>query len=123
FALGENVKRSNRTDGGGRYPATRMGVEQVFRDAFEAARDYQNRHDSWQKNRRGLPPRRDLELEAISEVVLGKRWIHCHSYRQDEILALLEILNQYNIRIGTLQHILEGYKVADELAKHGAMAS
>lgn len=123
FALGENVKQSNRTDGGGRYPATRMGVEQVFRDAFEAARDYQNRHDSWQKNRRGLPPRRDLELEAISEVVLGKRWIHCHSYRQDEILALLEILNQYNIRIGTLQHILEGYKVADELAKHGAMAS
>lgn len=123
FALGENVKQSNRTDGGGRYPATRMGVEQVFRDAFEAARDYQNRHDSWQKNRRGLPPRRDLELEAISEVVLGKRWIHCHSYRQDEILALLEILNQYKIRIGTLQHILEGYKVADELAKHGAMAS
>ncbi|MFN5742981.1 MAG: amidohydrolase family protein, partial [Planctomyces sp.] len=123
FALGENVKQSNRTEGGGRYPATRMGVEQVFRDAFEAARDYQQRHDSWQKSRRGLPPRRDLELEAISEVVLGRRWIHCHSYRQDEILALLEILEEYNIRIGTLQHILEGYKVADELAKHGAMAS
>ena len=123
FALGENVKQSNRTEGGGRYPATRMGVEQVFRDAFEAARDYQQRHDSWQKNRRGLPPRRDLEQEAISEVVLGRRWIHCHSYRQDEILALLEILKEYNIRIGTLQHILEGYKVADELAKHGAMAS
>ncbi len=123
FALGENVKQSNRTEGGGRYPNTRMGVEQVFRDAFEAARDYQNRHDTYGRNRRGLPPRRDLELEALAEVVYGKRWIHCHSYRQDEILALLEILQEYKIRIGTLQHILEGYKVADELARHGAMAS
>ena len=123
FALGENVKQSNRMDGGGRYPTTRMGVEQLFRDTFEAARDYARRMDNWQKTRRGIPPRRDLEMEALVEIVQGKRWIHCHSYRQDEILALLRVLEEYGITVGTLQHILEGYKVADELAKHGAMAS
>lgn len=123
FALGENVKQSNRTDGGGRYPTTRMGVEQVYRDAFEAARDYGRRMEAWKMSHRGLPPRRDLELEALWEILQGQRWIHCHSYRQDEILAFLRVLEEYGVKVGTLQHILEGYKVADELAKHGAMAS
>ena len=123
FALGENVKQSNRTEGGGRYPSSRMGVEQVYRNSFEAARDYAKKHDAWQQHRRGLPPRKDLELEALREIVEGKRWIHCHSYRQDEILALLRILDEYDVTIGTFQHILEGYKVANEMAKHGAMAS
>ncbi|MFM7055698.1 MAG: amidohydrolase family protein [Planctomycetota bacterium] len=123
FALGENVTQANRPDGGGRFPASRMGVEQLFRDAFEAARDYSSRMQNWKTSRRGLPPRRDLELEALAEIVRQERWIHCHSYRQDEVLALLRILEEYNIQVGTLQHILEGYKVADELAKHGAMAS
>lgn len=124
FALGENVKQSNwgeqyRT----RYPQTRMGVEQTFRDAFEAAKEYGRRHDAWQSSRRGLPPRRDLELDALREIVEQRRWIHCHSYRQDEILALIRVLDEYDITIGTFQHILEGYKVADEMAKHGAMGS
>jgi imidazolonepropionase-like amidohydrolase len=123
FALGENVKQSNRTDGGGRYPATRMGVEQLYRDAFEAARDYGRRMETWKTSHRGLPPRRDLELEALWEILQGQRWIHCHSYRQDEILAFLRVLEEYQVKVGTLQHILEGYKIADELAKHGAMAS
>ena len=123
FALGENVKQSNRTEGGGRYPNSRMGVEQVYRNSFEAARDYAKKHDAWQQHRRGLPPRKDLELEALREIVEGRRWIHCHSYRQDEILALLRILEEYDVTIGTFQHILEGYKVANEMAKHGAMAS
>jgi N-acetylglucosamine-6-phosphate deacetylase len=70
-----------------------------------------------------LPPRRDLELNAIVEILEGKRWIHCHSYRQDEILALIRVLDEYGITIGTFQHILEGYKVADKMAEHGAMAS
>lgn len=65
----------------------------------------------------------DLELEALAEIVEGSRWIHCHSYRQDEILALIRTLDDFNIRIGTFQHILEGYKVADAMAKHGAMGS
>ena len=123
FALGENVKQSNWPNSNGRYPQTRMGVEQLFRDSFEAARDYAKKMDAWQTSRRGLPPRRDLELDALREVVQGQRWIHCHSYRQDEILALLRILEEYDVTIGTFQHILEGYKVADEMAKHGAMAS
>ncbi|HQZ64698.1 MAG TPA: amidohydrolase family protein [Planctomycetaceae bacterium] len=123
FALGENVKQSNWANPSGRYPQTRMGVEQLFRDSFEAARDYAKKMDAWQTNRRGLPPRRDLELDALREVLEGRRWIHCHSYRQDEILALLRVLEEYDVTIGTFQHILEGYKVANELAKHGAMAS
>lgn len=123
FALGENVKQSNWTNASGRYPQTRMGVEQLFRDSFEAARDYAKKMDAWQNSRRGLPPRRDLELDALREIVEGHRWIHCHSYRQDEILALLRILEEYEVTIGTFQHILEGYKVADEMAKHGAMGS
>ena len=117
------MTQANRPDGGGRFPASRMGVEQLFRDAFEAARDYSRRMQNWNTSRRGLPPRRDLELEALAEIVRQERWIHCHSYRQDEVLALLRLLEEYDIQVGTLQHILEGYKVADELAKHGAMAS
>ena len=123
FALGENVKQSNWTDANGRYPQTRMGVEQLYRDSFEAARDYARKMDVWKNEQRGLPPRRDLELDALREILDGNRWIHCHSYRQDEILALLRILKEYEITIGTFQHILEGYKVADEMAKAGAMAS
>ena len=124
FALGENVKQSNWGDEyTTRYPQTRMGVEQLFRDAFTAAREYGARREAWRRTRRGLPVRRDLELDALLEMVEHKRWIHCHSYRQDEILALIRVLDEQGIRIGTFQHILEGYKVADEMAKHGAMAS
>lgn len=123
FALGENVKQSGARTPSNRYPQTRMGVEQIMHDSFRAAQEYAAAHQRWQVDRQGLPPRVDLELEAIAEIVHGKRWIHCHSYRQDEILALIRVLDQYGIRIGTFQHILEGYKVAEAMAKHGAMAS
>lgn len=124
FALGENVKQSNWGDDfTTRYPQTRMGVEQIIRDALHAALDYRHRWQRWQQHATGLPPRKDLELEALAEIIEGKRWIHCHSYRQDEILALLRTLEDFGIRIGTLQHILEGYKVADAMQKHGAMGS
>ena len=124
FALGENVKQSNWGDEfTTRYPQTRMGVEQMIRGTFQAALDYQQRWRDWERTRQGLPPRRDLELEAISEVLEGQRWIHCHSYRQDEVLALIRTLDDFQVTIGTFQHILEGYKVADALARHGAMAS
>ncbi len=124
FALGENVKQSNWGDEyNSRYPQSRMGVEQIMRDAFHAAQAYRAEWGRWKQTRQGLPPRVDLELEAIAEIVEGSRWIHCHSYRQDEILALLRTLDDFKIRIGTLQHILEGYKVADAMAKHGAMGS
>ena len=94
FALGENVKQSNWENANDRYPQTRMGVGQLYRDSFEAARDYARKMDAWKLNRRGLPPRRDRELDALREILDGDRCIHCHSYSQDEILALLRILKQ-----------------------------
>ncbi len=124
FALGENVKQSNWGDNyRTRYPQTRMGVEQIVIDEFEAARAYQQKQDAYNRTHEGLPPRRDLELDAIVEILAGKRWIHCHSYRQDEILALMRTLEGYNVTIGSFQHILEGYKVAAEMARHGATGS
>ena len=124
FALGENVKRSNMTEGTSeRYPQSRMGVDQLIRDAFHAAKEYQQQWSRWELHHDTLPPRRDLELEAISQVLRGERWVHCHSYRQDEILALLRTCEEFGIKIATFQHILEGYKVADAMARHGAMGS
>ena len=124
FALGENVKQSNWSDSPRtRYPQSRMGVEQLLRDRFNAAREYDREWKAWAAQPQGTPPRRDLELEAIAEILRGERWIHCHSYRQDEILALIRLCDEFKITIGSLQHILEGYKVADAMAKHGATAS
>ncbi len=125
FALGENVKRSNMQaeDIPSRYPTSRMGVEQIIRDEFAAARRYQEQWELYRKNHDTLPPRRDLELETVAEILRGERWVHCHSYRQDEILALLRTCEEFGIRIATLQHILEGYKVADAIQRHGAMSS
>jgi N-acetylglucosamine-6-phosphate deacetylase len=119
FALGENVKRNQS-----RYPNTRMGVEQIIRDQLLAAREYQAKWKRWRNGQRNsLPPRRDLQLDAIAEIQNGERWIHCHSYRQDEIVATLDVLEEFGVQIGTLQHILEGYKVADRMKRHGAMGS
>ncbi|MDZ4853022.1 MAG: amidohydrolase family protein [Pirellulaceae bacterium] len=124
FALGENAKRSNTSDGpSDRYPQSRMGVDQIIRDAFHSAKEYQQQWDRWTRLHEGLPPRRDLELEALAQVLRGERWVHCHSYRQDEILALLRTCEEFGIKIATFQHILEGYKVADAMARHGAMGS
>jgi N-acetylglucosamine-6-phosphate deacetylase len=124
FALGENVKQSNwGARATSRYPQSRMGVEQLVRDAFEAARQYRRSWDEWNRTKVGLPPRVDLELEALAEVVEGKRFIHCHSYRGDEILALIRTCDAYGVKIATFQHVLEGYKVAEAIAKHGAGGS
>ena len=128
FALGENVKQSNWGDKfTTRYPQTRMGVEQIIRDAFTAATDYQRK---WNEHRgrkaqslRKIPPRRDLELEALVEVLEGNRHVHCHSYRQDEILMLIRVAEDFGFRIGVFQHVLEGYKIAEAIAEHGAGAS
>lgn len=125
FALGENPKRSNwGTDYIPRYPNTRMGVEQVIRERFDAARDYERAWKEYKaKPKNYLPPRRDLQLEALVEIINGDRLVHSHSYRQDEILMLLRVAQDYDFRIGTFQHVLEGYKVADELAAGKAGAS
>jgi N-acetylglucosamine-6-phosphate deacetylase len=125
FALGENVKQSNWGEKfTTRYPQSRLGVEQIIRDSFAAAKDYHAAFEHFTINgEKGLPPRTDLEMEALWEIVSGKRLIHCHSYRQDEVLALLRTCESYNVKIATLQHILEGYKIADQIKKHGAGGS
>lgn len=123
FALGENVKQANWGDlFKNRFPQTRMGVPAFHTNRFTAAKNYMAAIEK-QKREGGPPIRRDLELEAIAEIIRGERLIHCHSYRQDEILAFLRTMEGFGVRVGTLQHILEGYKVADEIAKHGAGAS
>jgi Imidazolonepropionase and related amidohydrolases len=131
FALGENPKRRGVLASYGattlRYPATRMGVEDVIREAFTEAKLYRA---SWQqyeakkaKGEPAIPPARDLKLEPLVEVLEGKRLVHAHCYRQDEILMLLRVADEFGFKIRTLQHVLEGYKVAKEIAAHGAGAS
>lgn len=124
FALGENVKQSNWGDRfTTRYPQTRMGVEQIIRDEFKAALDYEKAWQKWEKEKSGIPPRRDLELDAILEILRGKRFIHCHSYVQSEILMLMRVAEDFGFKVRVFQHILEGYKVADVMAKHGVGGS
>ena len=132
FALGENPKRAGNQNPGRvstnlRYPATRMGVEDVIRQAFTEAKQYQQSWADYKaKAARGetaIPPRRDLKLEPLVEVLEGKRFVHAHCYRQDEILMLLRVADEFGFKIRTLQHVLEGYKVAKEIVEHGAGAS
>ena len=128
FALGENVKQSNwdAADRGAtaRYPQTRMGVEQILRDGFAAARDYQA---SWARHRAAsktvAEPRRDLQLDALLEILDKKRVVHIHSYRADEILMFARLAKQFDFTVATFQHVLEGYKVADAIASIGAGGS
>jgi imidazolonepropionase-like amidohydrolase len=130
FALGENPKRSNFSIPGQpkRYPATRMGVEETIRGAFTEARDYKNSWDAYNKRlaageKNLVAPRRDLRLEPLVEVLEGKRYVHSHCYREDEILMLLRVAKEFGFKVRTFQHVLEGYKVADEIAAAGAGAS
>ncbi len=129
FALGENVKQSNWGDKQTvRYPQTRMGVEQVFMDAFTRALAYDEKWKSYNalsaKEKRFAPkPRRDLQLEALAEIINSKRFITCHSYVQSEINMLMKVAEAFGFSVNTFTHILEGYKVADKMAKHGAGGS
>lgn len=129
FALGENPKQSNFRAPGRplRYPTTRMGVEAVIRRAFDEAKDWLARErNDLDRIARGewIPPRRrDTRLETIAGILSGDVAIHSHCYRADEILMLLEVAESYGVRVRTLQHVLEGYKVAPEIARHGAGAS
>lgn len=130
FALGENPKDmrfGGQDDRPRRYPATRLGVEYVIRDAFTRARAYQREWQEYEKRRAAgeqvAPPRRDLQLEPLVEILEGKRLVHAHSYRADEILMIIRVAEEFGFKIATFQHVLEGYKVADEIAAHGAGAS
>jgi imidazolonepropionase-like amidohydrolase len=122
FALGENVKRTD-----GRFPNTRLGVQALLIRAFTEARAYRRAWDEYErakKNGRPLPePRRDLRLEALVDILRGDLKVHCHCYRADEILMLLRVADRFGFKIKSLQHVLEGYKIAPEIAAHGASCS
>jgi len=141
FALGENVKQSNWHADGSRFPQTRMGVEQIMYDAFHRAREYRAEWNGFAtasakppaaRQRRGAKPeppslkgapRRDLELEALAEILEMKRFISCHSYVQSEIAMLMDVADSMGFTVQTFTHVLEGYKVAQRLKEHGATAS
>jgi imidazolonepropionase-like amidohydrolase len=131
FALGENPKRSNFTPPPGvpvRYPRTRMGVEETIREAFVEAKEYKTKWDDYNRPKAAgeqnlIPPRRDEKLEPLVEVLEGKRYVHAHCYVADEILMLLRVAKEFGFKVRTFQHVLEGYKVAEEIAKAGAGAS
>lgn len=129
FALGENVKQSNWGDNfTQRYPQTRIGVDTVMRDSFQAAKEYKadwKAYEDLSRRRKKdvVPPRRDFRLEALVEILDGKRFIHTHSYVASEILNLMRVADDMGFKVHTFTHILEGYKVAEEMAKHGAGAS
>ncbi|WP_340076672.1 amidohydrolase family protein [Leptobacterium sp. I13] len=129
FALGENVKQSNWGDiERVRFPQTRMGVEQVYMDYFQRAKEYDNK---WKKynalsskaKARTKAPRYDIEMETLAEIINKERFISCHSYVQSEINMLMKVAERFNFNINTFTHILEGYKVADKMAEHGAGGS
>ncbi len=127
FALGENVTRKSSAGRGGatRYPASRQGVEAFYVQAFTAAREYQI---AWENYRQApetfrVPPRRDLRLETLGDVLDGRIEIHAHSYRADEILALMRVAERFGFKINVMTHVLEGFRVADEMAEHGAGGS
>ena len=126
FALGENVKDSKTA-----FPNTRLGVEATLKRAFAEAEDYARRQAAYRQavkndpaaRRTTLPPRRDLRLEALADLLAGRKFIHSHSYRADEILMLMRVADSYGMTVKSLQHVLEGYKIAPEIAAHGASAS
>jgi len=117
FALGENPKRRS-----GRYPDTRMGTMEIIRDHFRAARDYEATWEEWERTGEGIPPRRDLRMEAIVDILNQELLISSHGYRQDEFLALVRLAEEFDFRVQTLQHGVEAYKIAPELAASGVAA-
>ncbi|MEY4594127.1 MAG: hypothetical protein RIQ47_537 [Bacteroidota bacterium] len=125
FALGENVKQSNWGDFQTvRFPQTRMGVEQVYVDYFTRAREYKQQQSKWTTadaatKANAAPPRKDLELDALSEILESKRFITCHSYVQSEINMLMHVADSFGFDVNTFTHILEGFKVADKMKAHG----
>jgi imidazolonepropionase-like amidohydrolase len=134
FALGENPKRQgypsdffNQSPIERRFPGTRLGVEDVIRQSFVEAKNYQAEwklyNDRAARGENPIPPRKDLRLEPLVEVLNGQRYVHAHCYRADEILMLIRVADEMGFKIRTFQHVLEGYKVAKEIAAHGAGAS
>lgn len=127
FALGENVKQS-RAQRNFRFPQSRMGVEQVFMDNFQRAKEYDEQWKAYNKlsakaKRTATAPRYDRELHTLAEILNKERFISCHSYVQSEINMLMKVAEKFNFNVNTFTHILEGYKVADKMKEHGVAGS
>ena len=120
FALGENPKRCCYE---GRYPRSRMGTQEIIRDHFLAARDYRREWQEWEKTKKGLPPRKDLRMDAINDILDQKLLISSHGYRADEFLALIRLAEEFNFKVQTIQHSVEAYKIASELKNAGVAAA
>ncbi|MFQ6037641.1 MAG: amidohydrolase family protein, partial [Candidatus Aminicenantales bacterium] len=133
WALGENPKRSNFAGPGpSRYPRTRMGVEASIRREFEKAKDYMRAWETYRKRLEEarkkkkplpLPPRRDYRLEVIADVLNGKYWVRCHGYQSEEMLSIMKLCREYGVKLVCFEHGLEGYRIADELARYGVAVS
>jgi imidazolonepropionase-like amidohydrolase len=126
FALGENPKRVGRSTE--RYPGTRMGTEDVIRTAFVEARDYMAKWNEYKGraaagDKTAVPPRKDLKLEPIAEVLRGERLTFVHAYRADEMLMMLRVADEFGFKVNSFEHGLEGYKIAKEIAAHGTVVS
>jgi imidazolonepropionase-like amidohydrolase len=128
FALGENVKQSGWGERFNvRYPQTRMGVETIMKDEFQAAREYEQEWKAYtalsaSEKLRTIPPRKDLGLEEMVDVLHSRALVHCHGYVASEMLMMMRLAEQFGFKVGTFVHVGEGYKIADEMAKHDAMA-
>lgn len=127
FALGQNPIREEEGTNGSTLltfrPRTRMGVEEAIRKALQLGKEYNQAWDDFNSGKRKEKPRRDLQLEALGEIVSQKRWVHSHAYRADEMLMLIRVTKEFGPKLATLQHVLEGYKIADEMAEMGVGGS
>ena len=138
FALGENPKKSNApiSPSGRKFPASRMGIEYTLREAFTQAKEYIRKWDEYELKKKGkikknqwekkagiVPPRRDLRLETMAGILKGELGIICHGYRADEMLMIMNMGDEMGFKVGSFEHCLEGYRIADEMAKHGVIAS
>lgn len=122
FALGENPKQSNWNNDDPRYPQSRPGVAQIITETFQKAAEYKRELEVFPEGRRArdlVPPRADLEMDAVAEILAGVRKIHSHAYRADEMRMLITVAESFGITVGTFQHVLEGYKLAERMAAHG----
>jgi len=130
WALGENPKQTNiYLPGQTRYPKTRMGVEASIRNELERAKDYLSKWDDYQKKlkakkgKKPLPPRKDYRLEVIADMLRGKYWIRCHAYQSEEMLSIMDLCEEYGLKLVCLEHGLEGYRITNELVKHKVAVS